>query len=171
MGMSTCLKKQSIWKKHHVQCNLGNKWMATITGHKNLPYLYPMEAFQPVSMHFRRFSFPWILHSLFLFSWRLEHDEFFYVSPAPVCWASWLFVYIAWGLMTSPPRSPRFSCLVPVLNVRGHSIWRHVETTRNLPVCLRSKFLCGIQFVWGYLCCRRKSCAENSILVRIQSTL
>lgn len=115
--------------------DLGSKWMATIKGHKNLPYLYPMEAFQPVSMQFRRVPFPWVLHSLFLFSWRLEHVEFFYVSPCARLQGVLIVCLHCLGFNDVTPAIPRFSCLVPVLNVRGHSIWRHVETTRNLPVC------------------------------------
>lgn len=107
--------------------------MATIKGHKNLPYLYPMEAFQSVSMQFRRFPFPWVLHSPFLFSWRLEHVEFFYVSPCARLQGVLCLHCLGFNDVT--PAIPRISCLVPVLNVRGHSIWRHVETTRNLPVC------------------------------------
>ena len=134
--------------------------MATIKGHKNLPYLYPMEAFQSVSMQFRRFPFPWVLHSPFLFSWRLEHVEFFYVSPWPCARLQCVLCLHCLGFNDVTPAIPRISCLVPVLNVRGHSIWRHVTCRFVQFTYLRSKVLCGIQIVWEHLCCRRKSCAE-----------
>lgn len=163
MGMSTYhSKKQSIRK--NITHDLGNKWMATIKGHKNFPYLYPMKAFQPVSMQFRWFPFSWVLHSPLLFSCRLEHKEFFYFLPAPVRRASWLFVYIAWGLMTWLPRSRAFRSWFQFSRFAviqyGGMLKQHVTCRFVRFAYLRSKVLCRIQIVWGRLCCRRKRCAE-----------
>lgn len=136
--------------------------MATVKGHKNLPYLYPMEAFQSVSMQFRRFPFPWVLHSPFLFSWRLEHVEFFYVSPCARLQG--VLCLHCLGLMTSLPRSRAFRAWFQFSTFAviqyGGMLKQHVTCRFVQFTYLRSKVLCGIQIVWEHLSCRRKSCAE-----------
>lgn len=80
--------------------------MATIKGHKNLLTFIPWRPSSQFQCSFVDFLSLEFCIALFCFPEGWNTSNSFTFPPAPVCRAS--FVYIAWGLMTSLPRSRAF---------------------------------------------------------------